>query len=257
MRVLIAEDEPLAARRLMMELGRRGDVDVVGTCYDGNSARKAILECRPDVVLLDIKMPGQSGFEVIDNLETDHPPLVIFTTAFERFAVSAFRSNAVDYLLKPIDRDELDQSLDRARLRLREHDAESRALELNSVVSQMRADADEVAGYETVFWVKTAKQNIRVNIHDIEVLEAVRDYVSLHTINRSYLMRSTMLCLEERLNPDQFVRVHRSFIINLDYVHAAKTKPGGVKVIAMRSGREVRVGRTYRAKLATSLQTSS
>jgi two-component system LytT family response regulator len=233
----------------MMELGRRGDVDVIGTCYDGNSARAAILESKPDLVLLDIKMPGRSGFEVIDGLETDHPPLVIFVTAFERFAVSAFRSDAVDYLLKPIDRNELGRSLDRARVRLSEQDAETRALELSAVLSQMRADADEETEYETSFWVKAAKQNIRVNIHEIEVLEAVRDYVSLHTVNRSYLMRSTMICLEAQLNPDQFVRVHRSFIINLDFVQSATTQAGGGKILGMRSGRKVRVGRTYRDKL--------
>ena len=254
MRVLIAEDETLAAQRLKFELSRRGDVEIIGPFFDGESARAGIERSKPDVAILDVKMPGCSGFDVLQRLSMDRLPLVIFVTAFERFAISAFKVHALDFLLKPVDPDALNASLDRARQRLKEADAQSRARELMAVVAQLRSDADGEVDYETAFWVKAGGRNVRVEARDIEVAEAVRDYVALHTSSRSLLMRSTMTMLEERLSPDRFARVHRSFIVNLDHIRATRIGERGAHMLQMTSGREVRVGRTHAARLASRLK---
>ena len=251
MKVLIAEDEPLAARRLVMELGRIGDIDIVGPYEHGVDARRAIVERRPDVALLDVQMPGANGFEVLQGLGEAEVPLVIFTTAYKRYAVSAFKAGAIDYLLKPIDSKALELALDKARSRLREQDAESRSGELRALLSQMRTDADVNSEYKSAFWVKGTTQNIRVSIHDLESIEAVRDYVLMHTRSRSHLMRGKISGLEQQLDPSQFIRVHRSYILNVKFIRASRKLKAGGKVITMASGKEIRVGRKYAAAIGS------
>ncbi len=253
MKVLVADDEPLAARRLIMELSRRGDTEVVGPYSHGAAARAGIIETKPDVALLDVQMPGSNGFDALEGLLPEQLPLVIFTTAFPRYAVAAFQSGAIDYLLKPIDTDALDTALEKARIRLQEKSAELRTHELRALLAQMRADADRKTHYETFFWVKSAKSNVRVSVHDIEVLEAARDYVMIHTSGRSFLMRGKISEIAERLDPERFVRVHRSYIANLDYVRSFRPNASGSKVITLVSGRSIPVGRTYASEVARHL----
>lgn len=253
MRVLIAEDEPLAARRMVIELSRRGDLELIGPVGNGIDARKVMLEQKPDIALLDIRMPGSTGLEVLEGLQPEQTPIVIFTTAYHHYAVSAFKAGAIDYLMKPIESDALDNALDRARVRLREQNAEERSRELRALVSQLRSDKQTDHEYETAFWVKNAKQNVRVSVHDVEAIEAVRDYVLMHTHGRSHLMRAKISDIESRLDPAQFMRVHRSFIINQNFLRAFGATKTGSKSITLTSGRVIPVGRTYSSVVAQKL----
>ncbi|MEO0982469.1 MAG: LytTR family DNA-binding domain-containing protein [Pseudomonadota bacterium] len=256
MRVLVAEDEPLAARRLTSELERRSGVELVGVFSDGVAASEGIRNHRPDVVLLDIQMPGRTGFEIVDDMDPVDRPIVIFTTAFDRFALKAFKARALDYLLKPVDPTALSDALDRAAKRLSERSAEARAGELTAIISQIRDNGgpDASSDFDSYFWVRSARANVRVDVVDIEAVEAVRDYVSLHTPSRSYLMRSTMAQIESRLDPGVFLRVHRSFIINLNEIQAMTSTASGARLLVTGSGREVKVGRTFAAALSERLE---
>ena len=254
MRVLVAEDEPLAARRLVSELCKLNDVEVIRTCSNGLEARDMIIDEKPDVVLLDVQMPGATGFDVLDGLTHSQTPLVVFTTAYKHYAIAAIKAGAIDYLLKPIDADALESALDKARMRLRARDAALRTDELRAIVDQLRANIDKTSQYTTEFWVKTKNQNVRVSVHELEVIEAVRDYVLLHTRSRSCLLRGKISSIEKELDPDLFVRAHRSFIVNLKFVRALKTLKTGGKLMRMMSGREVRIGRKFTSRVQARLK---
>ena len=245
MRVLVAEDEPLAARRLVSELNKLSDIEVLCSCGDGAEARKSIIEQKPDLVLLDVQMPKANGFEVLEGLTSDQTPLIVFTTAYKRYAIAAIKAGAIDYLLKPIDSDALRFAVNKARMRLREKDADVHTQELRSIVNQLRSEEHESSQYKTEFWAKSKNKNVRINVHELEVVEAVRDYVLMHTRSHSNLLRGKISDIEKELNPQKFVRAHRSFIVNTDFVCALKNLKGGGKMMIMQSGREVKIGRKY------------
>ncbi|MEM7766535.1 MAG: LytTR family DNA-binding domain-containing protein [Pseudomonadota bacterium] len=253
MRVVIAEDEPLAAQRLSNELSRRSDVCVVELCRDGPSAQAAIARHKPDVVVFDITMPGLSGFQVLEHCALEDMPIPIFVSAFEQFALDAFRHNALDFLLKPIDSEALHASIDRARQRMKEVSAETLARELQAVVEQLRSERRPEGPHVTEFWVKAGRRNTRVGVEDIEYAEALKDYVTLQTATQSHLLRSTMTRMEALLPPHQFLRVHRSYIVNLDKVAALVSGEKGELTLEMMSGRIARVGRSHAAALADRL----
>lgn len=252
MRVLIADDEPLAARRLVRETQRHADVEIIGPFSTGAEVRQGILEHRPDLALLDIEMPGGNGFDAIDGLSPDDLPMVIFTTAYKSYAIKAFRAGAIDYLLKPIDSKALEASIRKARLRLQERQSDLRRQELDQLYAKAESGESVVGDmpFKQAIWVKLAKQNIRVAVDRIGALEAVRDYVLIHTSERSYLKRAKISHLANQLDPKHFVRVHRSYVVNLAFVHAFETLKSGTRLITLQSGQQVPIGRKYAQAVA-------
>jgi len=248
LRILIVDDEPWARRRMATMLAQLTDVEIVGIAEDGDSALHLIETHAPNVVLLDIKMPGRNGLEMLPLLRAPNVPVIIFVTAFNEYAVRAFELAAVDYLLKPVPFDRMREALARARHALRSRDSESRLAEMGAVVAALRSDADirmAERGYDRDFWVLQHGEYLRVPVERIEWIEAERDYVRLHTDNASYLVRDTMAKTEERLDPLQFVRIHRSTILRRTIVSAVRVGAYGALKVVLSNGIELPVGRSY------------
>jgi DNA-binding LytR/AlgR family response regulator len=244
--VLIADDEPLARRRLQLALAQMGDVRFVGFARDGDEAVEAIRAKTPDVVLLDVKMPLRDGFEIADALNGDGPEIV-FVTAYDHYAVRAFEARAVDYLLKPVDFERLSQALQRARSARAARSAQSRVQELTEVVEVLRSEsrAPPEKRFEKEFWIKDRGQWLRVPVDSIDWIEAERDYMRLHCGARSHLLRATMAGLEEQLDPEEWTRIHRSVLVRRARVTAVRRTPSGGLMVRMASGAETPVGRAY------------
>jgi len=259
LRLLLADDEPLALRRLRLALDSIPDVQIVSAVSDGARAIDAMRQLRPDAVLLDIKMPLADGFEVAEAVEEAGGPSVIFVTAYDSYALRAFETSAVDYLLKPIEFDRLAAALDRARVRRSARDADRRAEELASVLNALREESRErdAPRYEREFWIRERGRFVRVPVADVERIEAERDYVRLHWEGRTLLYRETMSNLEERLDPDVMLRVHRSAFVNWARLKAVHRDGGGRLLAVLESGDEVPVSRAYAQRVMHEMKTKT
>jgi two-component system response regulator AlgR len=234
LRTLVVDDEPLATERLQLLLARIGGVDLVGTASDGEAACRMADALRPDLLLLDIAMPGMDGIDVARELgRSAARPAVIFVTAFDQFAVSAFEVEAVDYLVKPVDPTRLERALDRARTHLRGRSGEAP----ESTAVQGR-HLDE-------FWASDLSGLVRIRAIDIDRVSAERDYMRLHVGARSWLIHHSMAALEEGLDPAQFVRLHRSAIVRRDYISGFQRNASGRWIARLADGSEQPVGRLY------------
>jgi two-component system LytT family response regulator len=240
MRALIVDDEPVAVDGLRAALDGHPDVEVVGSCGDGDTAVEMIRELRPDVVLLDIQMPGLDGFGVIEKLGDDEFPAIVFVTAHDEYAVQAFDAHAVDYLLKPFTDDRLARALDRARQRS--------ADTLATLVHTYRK-MTEAPAFRKRLLARDGERVVFLPAGEIEWLEADGNRVRVHTRDASYTMRATLSGTLDELDPASFVRAHRSAAINLDHVGELRTWFGGDAVAVLRSGAEVKVSRQYREEL--------
>ena len=257
-RTLIVDDEKLAIQGLQLRLEPYSDVEVIGTCVNGREAIRAIKTEKPDLVFLDIQMPGFDGFSVVGGVMDIEPPLFVFVTAYEEHAIRAFEANAVNYLMKPVDEDKLADTLDRVRTRLTEKRSAEEATKLQAVLAEVAPDAienmpaeDENAGrYERMINIKDRGQIFRVDVETIEHIEAAGDYMCIYTGDNSLILRETMKDLERRLDPRVFQRVHRSTIVNLDQVHQVKPHTNGECFLVLGSGAEVKVSRSYRDVVA-------
>ncbi|NWG54467.1 MAG: response regulator transcription factor [Hydrogenophilaceae bacterium] len=256
LRVLLADDEPLALRRLRLALAAMPDVVVVGATADGGQTIQAMRTLQPDAVLLDIKMPIADGFEVADAVEDAGGPAVIFVTAYDSYALRAFETSAVDYLLKPVEFDRLAAALERARERRAAQDAGRRAQELAEVLEALRRESRGRDGptYEREFWIRERGRFFRVPVADIERIEAERDYVRLHWEGRTLLYRETMTNLEERLDPEMMLRVHRSAFVNWGRLRSVRRDLGGRLFAVLASGAEVPVSRAYASRVLAELK---
>ena len=257
-RTLIVDDEKLAIQGLQLRLEPYSDVEIIGTCANGREAIRAIKTEKPDLVFLDIQMPGFDGFSVVKGVMEIEPPLFVFVTAYEEHAIRAFEANAVNYLMKPVDEDKLADTLDRVRTRLAEKSSAAEARKLQDVLAEIAPDAienmpldDENAGrYERMINIKDRGQIFRVDVETIEHIEAAGDYMCIYTGDNSLILRETMKDLERRLDPRVFQRVHRSTIVNLDQVHQVKPHTNGECFLVLDSGAEVKVSRSYRDVVA-------
>ena len=257
-RTLIVDDEKLAIQGMQLRLEPYSDVEVIGTCANGREAIRAIKTEKPDLVFLDIQMPGFDGFSVVKGVMEIEPPLFVFVTAYEEHAIRAFEANAVNYLMKPVDEDKLADTLDRVRTRLAEKSSAAEARKLQDVLAEIAPDAienlpvdDENAGrYERMINIKDRGQIFRVDVETIEHIEAAGDYMCIYTGDNSLILRETMKDLERRLDPRVFQRVHRSTIVNLDQVHQVKPHTNGECFLVLGSGAEVKVSRSYRDVVA-------
>jgi two-component system LytT family response regulator len=238
-RALIAEDEPLARRHLRELLGETDWIDCVGEAEDGAEAVRLIDELEPDLVFLDIQMPELTGLQVLERLS--HRPAVIFTTAYDRYAVSAFELEAIDYLLKPFGRDRLDAALDRARRTLATGDS-------TSIVDRARHALDDSGPLQRLL-VRDRGRLLPITTPEIERLEAQDDYVALHVRGRAYLVYLSMNDFEQRLDPSRFLRIHRSHIVNLDFVSQLVPYDGSRMLIEMRDGTKILASRARSREL--------
>jgi len=234
MRTMIVDDEPLAIERLQIMCAQISCLNLVGTATDGAAALRMVPALKPDLVLLDIAMPGLDGMEVARALELSDPrPSVIFVTAFDQFAVAAFDVSAVDYLLKPVAQDRLERAVARAR-------AET------SAPPPPIPDAGQTR-WATEFWVPHRAEIVRIAASEIDLIEAERDYMRLHVGARSYLLHQTITELERRLDPAEFVRLHRSTIARRGHIAGFRHETGGAWLAQLKDGKELRIGRTYLA----------
>lgn len=258
LRVLAIDDEPLALRRLEWCLQEMPGIALVGKTGDPQQGLQMIRTLAPDVVLLDVDMPELSGFELIDALGDGPLPEIVFVTAFDHFAVKAFAVSVVDYLLKPVERSRLLESLERARVRRELRDAQARVQELREIVESLRAERHSGGGaqkkYETELWIREGDARVRVPVAMIERLEADGDYVKLHVGQRVRLMRARLGDLADRLDPAQFVRIHRSEIVRHDLIAAIRRHDSGRTFAVLAGGREVPVSRRYVARITQTLR---
>ncbi len=257
-RTILVDDEKLAIQGLEHRLAKYPDVEIIDTCANGREAIRKIKTGKPDLVFLDIQMPGFDGFSVVKGVMEIEPPLFVFVTAYSEHALKAFEANAVDYLLKPVDDDRLADALDRARTRL----AEKRGLEevekLKTVLAEVAPDAmdampddeEAVARFEKLINIKDRGQIFRVDVDSIEHIEAAGDYMCIYTGDNSLILRETMKDLERRLDPRVFQRVHRSTIVNLNQVRQVKPHTNGECFLVLDSGAQVKVSRSYRDVVA-------
>ena len=258
-RTIIVDDEKLAIQGMQLRLEPFEDIEIIGTCANGREAIRAIKTEKPDLVFLDIQMPGFDGFSVVKGVMEIDPPLFVFVTAYEEHAIRAFEANAVNYLMKPVDEDKLADTIERVRTRLAEKKSAEEADKLMSVLSEVAPDAAEefqeqdAEGsdrYEKLINVKDRGQIFRVEVGSIEHIEAAGDYMCIYTGDNSLILRETMKDLERRLDPRKFQRVHRSTIVNLDQVRQVKPHTNGECFLVLYSGAEVKVSRSYRDVVA-------
>ena len=236
---LIIDDEKLARDLLREYLESFPQIEVIGECAKGSEAVEKINKLKPDLIFLDVQMPGMNGFDVLD--EIDHEPHVIFTTAYDQYAIRAFEKNAVDYLLKPLDEERFTQAVNRALKR--------KTTEVSDLEEMLRSIKSEGKGsFDSHIFVQKSEKLFNLPVEEIIFLEASGDYTVITTKSDQFVSSSGIGKLEEILNPDTFIRVHRSTIINLNFLKEIERHFNGGMVVKMQNGKSFPVSRTY-AKL--------
>ncbi|MBB5714521.1 LytR/AlgR family response regulator transcription factor [Sphingomonas aerophila] len=260
-RTILVDDESLAIQGLELRLQPFDDVEIVARCQNGREAISAIKTHKPDLVFLDIQMPGFDGFSVVQGLMEVEPPLFVFVTAYGDHALRAFEAQAVDYLMKPVDESRLADTLERVRQRLADKRGSQEADKLKEVLAEVAPDAvtdladggtEAVAAnrFEKMINIKDRGQIFRVDVDSIERIDAAGDYMCIYTGDNTLILRETMKDLEKRLDPRRFQRVHRSTIVNLDLVKQVKPHTNGECFLVLNSGASVKVSRSYRDVVA-------
>jgi two-component system LytT family response regulator len=259
-RTILVDDEPLAIQGLELRLQHFDDVEIVEKCQNGREAIRAIKTHKPDLVFLDIQMPGFDGFSVVQGLMEVEPPLFVFVTAYSDHALKAFEAQAVDYLMKPVEESRLADTLDRVRQRLAEKRGVEEVEKLREVLADVAPEAAaEIADggeavqanrFEKLINIKDRGQIFRVDVDTIERIDAAGDYMCIYTGDNTLILRETMKDLEKRLDPRRFQRVHRSTIVNLDLVKEVKPHTNGECFLVLASNAQVKVSRSYRDVVA-------
>lgn len=259
-RTILVDDEKLAIQGLEIRLQPFDDIEIVATCHNGREAIRKIKTLKPDLVFLDIQMPGFDGFSVVQGVMDIEPPLFVFVTAYSEHAIRAFEAQAIDYLMKPVEPERLADTIDRIRSRIAERRSSDEIERLRNVINEVAphaasqlplADEEPAASrYEKLINVKDRGQIFRVDVASIERIDAAGDYMCIHTADNSLILRETMKDLEKRLDPRTFQRVHRSTIVNLDQVREVKPHTNGECFLVLESGAQVKVSRSYRDVVA-------
>ena len=244
-KVLVADDEPLARERLSGLLSQEPDIEMVGQARDGEEAVTAIHDDSPDLVFLDVQMPQMNGFDVIDAVGSDKMPLVIFVTAYDQHALKAFQVRALDYLLKPFDRERFKDALGRARKQLERDENGDLGKRLLALVKDLRRDQPK----SDRLVVKSGGRLFFLRTDEIDWVEAAGNYVRLHVGPGSHLLRETMNAIEGRLDPEKFFRIHRSRIVNMERIQELQPWLNGEYAVLLRTGTRLTLSRGYREKL--------
>ena len=259
-RTILVDDEKLAIQGLELRLQAFEDIEIVATCHNGREAIRKIKTLKPDLVFLDIQMPGFDGFSVVQGVMDIDPPLFVFVTAYSEHAIKAFEAQAIDYLMKPVEPDRLADTLERVRTRLATKRTTDELERLRTVINEVAPNAadnlvsmeDDLSNtrFEKLINVKDRGQIFRVDVESIERIDAAGDYMCIYTADNSLILRETMKDLEKRLDPRTFQRVHRSTIVNLDQVRQVKPHTNGECFLVLESGAQVKVSRSYRDVVA-------
>jgi two-component system LytT family response regulator len=261
-RTAIVDDELLSRRGIALRLHEAPEFEVVAQCSNGREAVGTLQRERPDLVFLDIQMPGLSGFDVLAHLPREVLPLVVFVTAYDQYAVKAFEAHAIDYLLKPIDDRRFDATLERVRRSALERSAADQRDRLMEIVAEITGSGEigleELLEHGTaalgvrqpqVLPIRQGRKTVRVPIPAIQWIDAAGDYMCVHAEGDTHILRGTMKELEEILDPRLFQRVHRSTIVNLRFVKSLRAHMNGEYFLSLEGGQELKLSRTYRDKV--------
>ena len=251
-RALVVDDEPMARDRVLSLLQQEDDVEVVGECGDGTQAVLAIQNQSPDLVFLDVQMPGHDAFEVIQAVGADRMPTVIFVTAYDEYALKAFEVHALDYLLKPFGRDRFQRTLQHARAYLERRRAGDLGKRLLALVNDIKTEPTPTRLDRLV--VKSGGRVFFLRTDEIDWIEAAGNYVRLHLGDESHLFRETMNRMDARLDTRRFVRIHRSRIVNTERVKELQPWFNGEHVVVLQNGTRLTLSRGYREKLQEQLK---
>jgi two-component system LytT family response regulator len=245
LRVLIVDDEPLGRQRLRALLEAEPDVVVIGECCDGPSAVRTLRREAPDLVFLDIRMPDLDGFGVLEAMGQDRPPGVIFVTGFDKYALRAFEVHALDYLLKPFDRLRFQKALARARAQI----AHAQTTQVKEQLRALLQESRSGKRYLDRVVIKSPSRVFFLRVEEIDWIEAAANYLRLHAGTEAHLLRETMSGLEARLDPEKFLRIHRSTIVNIERIRELQPWFHGDYVVLLRDGTKLTLSRSYRQKL--------
>ncbi|MDH4104710.1 MAG: LytTR family DNA-binding domain-containing protein [Gammaproteobacteria bacterium] len=270
-RTLIVDDEPLARRGLELRLREHTDISIVRQCANGREALAAIAEEEPDLMFLDIQMPGMSGLDLVANVPQESMPMVVFVTAFDRFAINAFEAHALDYLLKPVDEKRLAAAVDRVRAQWQQQQAVAQREQLMALLAEVKGNGEitvdaamaPAAGpappaprYARMLPIRSGRETVRLDVTTIDWIDAAGDYMCLHADGQTHVLRATMKELEDILDPAVFQRVHRSTIVNLARVKSLRPHLNGECFLKLQSGQEVKLSRSFRDKVEMLLDRS-
>ena len=244
-RTLVVDDEPLARERLTSLLAAEPDIEVLGQCRDGEEAVRGIIDHTPDLVFLDVQMPAMNGFEVIEAVGSERMPLVIFVTAYDQHALKAFQVRALDYVLKPFDRERFQEALQRARAQIQRDESGDLGRRLLALVKDLRRDQPKTDRLV----VKSGGRLFFLRTDEIDWIEAAGNYVRLHVGTTSHLLRETMNAIEGRLDAEKFFRIHRSRIVNMERIQEMQPWLNGEYAVVLRTGTRLTLSRGYREKL--------
>jgi len=244
-RTLIVDDEPLGRERISSLLCGDHEVDVIGECADGRQAIAAIEECKPDLVFLDVQMPEVDGFGVVDAICSERMPVIIFVTAYDRYAVKAFEVHALDYLLKSFDRERFAAALRRAKEEIGRLRGGALNERLAGLIEDLQAKKDRL----TRLVIKSAGRIVFLRIEEIDWIEAADNYVRVHAGREAHLIRETLQSMEKRLDPAIFLRIHRSSLVNLNRIRELQPIFHGDYAVKLIDGTELTLSRNYREKL--------
>jgi two-component system, LytTR family, response regulator len=248
-RTIVADDEHLARKKLRVLLDSEPGVQVVAECQDGLQTVGAVQTHRPDLLLIDIRMPDMDGFQVLKQIASDEMPVVVFTTAYDQFAIRAFEAHALDYLLKPFDSERLHHAVERARaelLKLHDRDLTGRILDLLAKNMEPKIESKPV---DDRMVIRAGGKVVFLDVKEIDWIEAAANYVKLNVGKDSYLLREGIGSISERLDPDRFVRIHRSVIVNVRKIKELQPCESGEYIAVLRNGKELSCSRGYRTQL--------
>jgi two-component system LytT family response regulator len=260
-RSIIVDDEPLARRGLELRLRDVPDFEIVRQCANGREALAAIDELHPDLMFLDIQMPGLSGFDVMAQVPQESLPMIVFVTAFDRFAIDAFESHALDYLLKPVDEERLARALDRVRGQWQQKLALAQREQLMAMLADLTGRGEiepetyhQITGhpprrFASMLPIRVGRETLRLDVSQIDWIDAAGDYMCVHAAGQTHVLRATMKELEAMLDPQVFQRVHRSTIVNLARVRSLRPHLNGECFLRLQSGQEVKLSRSFRDKV--------
>jgi two-component system, LytTR family, response regulator len=255
-RALLVDDEAAALRGLRLLLKEDSDVEIVGECRSGQEALAAIRGATPDLVFLDVQMPGLNGFDVLARLDQQRMPLIVFVTAYDRYALKAFEAHALDYILKPFTDRRFHQVLARAKSQIRRADLAAAAERIEELLKERRAvvnaNVDRTASkYLEHLAIKTDERVVLIDVSTIDWIEANNDYVVVHTAGQQHPVRERMKDMETRLDPKRFVRIHRSSIVNVARIRELQPYFHGDYVVIMNDGTRLRLSRGRRDCLSS------
>ncbi|HJP93223.1 MAG TPA: LytTR family DNA-binding domain-containing protein [Pyrinomonadaceae bacterium] len=251
-RTLIVDDEPLARRNLRLLLEKDPQIEIVDECRNGREAVKVINSLSPDLIFLDIQMPEMDGFDVLERVGPDQIQAIIFVTAFDQYALKAFDVHALDYLLKPFDDERFGNALARAKSQIETREINRLSKRLLALLEEReseRKESKEQQNYLTRLMIKVSGRMTLLKVHDIDFIEADGNYAKLHVGRKAHLLREKMHDLEGRLDPEKFVRIHRSVIVNLDRIKEMHPHFNGDYIVVLEDGRQLRLSRSRREQL--------